>query len=193
MDNEFYPKYLDRERMLSQLAFQNRKVMIYDEVTDDSMFRAQFELMRIRENDIKLGTKKPIEIYINSYGGSVYDGLSLISLIESMKDEGYEITTINMGYAISMGFIISLVGTYRKAYRYANYMFHDISTYSHGKLETIKQDVVQTENLRNMTTSIILKYTSLTEDYINHVFETKTDKYFNADEALELNICDEVI
>jgi hypothetical protein len=40
MDNEFYPKYLDRERMLSQLAFQNRKVMIYDEVTDDSMFRA---------------------------------------------------------------------------------------------------------------------------------------------------------
>lgn len=47
--------------------------------------------------DNKLKKKEPIELYINSNGGLVTECMSLISLIEQMKEDGYTIITINAG------------------------------------------------------------------------------------------------
>lgn len=192
-DFDYQARIIDKERMLSQLAFQNRKLMVYDGIDDSSIFRCIYSLLRIRDADKKIGTKEPIEIMINSLGGSVYDGLSLISLIENMKDDGYEIITTNMGYALSMGFIISIVGSKRRCYRYATYMHHDISSANYGKLTSMEEEVENMRILRSRADSIVLKYTNLTKDVLDDINDRKLDKYFTAEEALKLNICDEVI
>ena len=184
---------IERDRMLSNLAFQNRKILLYDDIGDDSIFRCIYTLMRIREADKSVGTKAPIEICINSRGGAVHDGLSLISLIESMKDEGYEITTTNMGYAYSMGFLISIVGTHRHAYRYADYLWHDVSSISVGKMESMLEDIESLKKLRDIVNGIVKKYTNLTEDDLKDIYDRKLDKTYSAKEAQELNICDEVV
>lgn len=184
---------IERDRMLSNLAFQNRKILLYDNVKDDSIFRCIYTLMRIREADKSVGTKAPIEICINSNGGSVPDGLSLISLIESMKDEGYEITTTNMGYAYSMGFLISIVGTHRHAYRYADYLWHDISSISAGKTESMLEDIESLKKLRGVVNGIVKKYTKLTDEDLNDIYTHRLNKTYSVDEAKELKICDEVV
>lgn len=192
-DSDFPMKLLDKDRMISQLAFQNRKLMVYDDVDDSSMFRCIYTLMRIREADKKLGTKEPIEILINSCGGTVYDGLSLISLIENMKDDGYAIITTNMGYAFSMGFLISIVGSVRKSFRYATYLHHDMSSMNYGKLASMEEEINDMRILRKRVDDIVLKYTKLTQADLDEINNKKLDKRFTAEEALALKICDEVL
>lgn len=192
-DSDFPMKLLDKDRMISQLAFQNRKLMVYDDVDDASMFRCIYTLMRIREADKKLGTKEPIEILINSCGGTVYDGLSLISLIENMKDDGYTIITTNMGYAFSMGFLISIVGSVRKSFRYATYLHHDMSSMNYGKLAFMEEEINDMRILRKRVDDIVLKYTKLTQADLDEINNKKLDKRFTAEEALALKICDEVL
>ena len=192
-DSDFPMKLLDKDRMISQLAFQNRKLMVYDDVDDSSMFRCIYTLMRIREADKKLGTKEPIEILINSCGGTVYDGLSLISLIENMKDDGYTIITTNMGYAFSMGFLISIVGSVRKSFRYATYLHHDMSSMNYGKLAFMEEEINDMRILRKRVDDIVLKYTKLTQADLDEINNKKLDKRFTAEEALALKICDEVL
>lgn len=192
-DSDFPMKLLDKDRMISQLAFQNRKLMVYDDVDDASMFRCIYTLMRIREADKKLGTKAPIEILINSCGGTVYDGLSLISLIENMKDDGYTIITTNMGYAFSMGFLISIVGSVRKSFRYATYLHHDMSSMNYGKLASMEEEINDMRVLRKRVDDIVLKYTKLTQADLDEINNKKLDKRFTAEEALALKICDEVL
>jgi len=54
-----------------------------------------------------LDHKKDISIYINSPGGSVYDGLGLLDIIEYVRPD---IVTINTGLAASMAAIILCSG-----------------------------------------------------------------------------------
>lgn len=192
-DFDYQTRLIDKDRMLSQLAFQNRKLMVYDDIDGSSIFRCIYALLRIRDVDKKIGTKEPIDILINSCGGSVYDGLSLISLIENMKEDGYQITTTNMGYALSMGFVISIVGSKRRCYRYATYMHHDVSFMNYGKLASMEENVESMKILRSRADNIVLKYTNMTQDMLDDILNRKLDKYFTAEEALNMGICDEVI
>ena len=190
-------KIKDGNNLLSQmkytLAVNQRKIFLYDGVDEDSIFECIYYLYKLMDIDSKISEKKPIYIMINSNGGNVYDCLTLVSLIEHMKDIGYEIITVNMGRAFSAGFIISIIGSKRIAYKYSDYMVHDISTMCLGKLQEIKEDVEETERLRKKLYGIITKYTKLKEEDLIGWHERKLDKYFNSNESLKLCICDSIL
>lgn len=67
--------------------------------------------------------KEDITIYVNSPGGSVYDGLGLLDIMEYVKPD---ICTINTGLAASMGAIILCSGTKgkRKSLKRSRVMIH---------------------------------------------------------------------
>ena len=67
--------------------------------------------------------KEDITIYVNSQGGSVYDGLGLLDIMEYVKPD---ICTINTGLAASMGAIILCSGTKgkRKSLKRSRVMIH---------------------------------------------------------------------
>lgn len=67
--------------------------------------------------------KEDITIYVNSPGGSVYDGLGLLDIMEYIKPD---ICTINTGLAASMGAIILCSGTKgkRKSLKRSRVMIH---------------------------------------------------------------------
>ena len=70
-----------------------------------------------------IDSEEDITIYINSPGGSVYDGLGLLDIMEYIKPE---IGTINTGLAASMAAIILSSGTKgkRKALKRSRTMIH---------------------------------------------------------------------
>lgn len=175
------------------LASKERTILLCDEVTQESVLEAMYYLYRFKSLDEKKGEKRPIKILIDTPGGSVYDGLMLISLIESMRDEGWTIDTVNIGTAYSMGFIISLVGTHRYAYKYSSYLLHDISLEIGGNARSIKEKMQETDRLSNILCDIIKKYTDISEEEIEDIFAHKTDKIYSCDKALELKICDKII
>ena len=66
-----------------------------------------------------------IKIYIDSYGGQVYQCFGLIGVMESKT----EIHTV-CSAAMSCGFIILINGHKRFAYRHATPLYHRVSSVS---------------------------------------------------------------
>ena len=54
--------------MRLSLALKQRKIFLKDYVTEDTIFECVYCLHRLMDIDNKVGTKEPIEIYINSNG-----------------------------------------------------------------------------------------------------------------------------
>ncbi len=183
----------DMAGLKHNLATKERKILIYDDVDENSILECMYYLYRFKSVDEQIGVKKPIDIMINTSGGSVMDGLSLISLIESMKDQGWTINTYNIGYCFSMGFLISIVGTNRYAYRYSTYLYHDVSTQMEGKAASIDERMAEVHRLREIGTNIVTKYTSLTRKDIEKIYANKLDKVYSPEEAVNLHIADKII
>lgn len=190
---EFKPQNGLVAQMKLSLVLNQRKIFLYDDVSENSIFECIYYLYKLMDMDKRTGEKSPIDIFINSNGGYVDDGLTLISLIEYMKDNGYDITTINMGRAYSMGFMISICGTHRKSYRYGRYMVHDISSCAYGKAQQMQEDIEDMKISRAVLYDIIQKYTSITLEQLTEWQEKKIDKFLSAQELLELKGVDEIL
>ena len=178
------------DMLLSQmeisLVLNQRKIFFTEEVDGDSVFKCMYYLHRLRDLDKKTNTKDPIEIYINSPGGSLYDGLGLIGLIEQMKAEGYKIVTINIGIAASFAFLLLVCGSERKSYKYARAMYHDASSGMYGKFQDLVDHMEEMEVARDNYTEIIMQYTNLTMEQLTEWNEKKKDKWFSAQEMMEI-------
>ena len=68
-----------------------RKLLLSEDITSSSVKDIIKEIMEINHDDdekeaeYKDWERKPIKLFINSFGGSVYDGLSLVDIIKQSK------------------------------------------------------------------------------------------------------------
>lgn len=75
---------------------KDRKIIINEQIGSDIVENVMIPLLEM-DND---GTGKPIEIILNTIGGSLFDGATLCNIIDNLKTP----TTITvMTYAYSMG------------------------------------------------------------------------------------------
>ena len=192
---------LTKEQMEFSFAIDQRKIVINEEITEQSIFRYLFYLHKIVEidtyreavDDTYREAIAPIEIYINTDGGSVYDCLTLISYLEYLKDKGYTIITINIGRAFSAGFILSIIGDERVSFRYSRYMFHEVSGEVFGKHQAMKSDLDEFSAISNIGIDIILKYTNIPLETLNDIISKKEDRYFSPEEMLKFNAIDRIV
>ena len=174
------------------MQYQQRKIFLYDDIDEESSFEFINCVNKLCFLDDKIGKREPIEILINSGGGIVYYGLTIISTIEQLKDMGYSVITTNMGICASMAFVISICGSKRYSYKYSTYMYHDISSSTYGKLQSMKEDIQDLCKMKEIVDNIVIKYTDIKLEDIHNWCERKIDKYFYIPEALELKISDGV-
>ena len=137
------------ETMKINSALRDRKIQLSGEITTESVFETMYFMDRIKSIDeiegLPICDRKPIEILIDSCGGSVYDGLTLISKIKTFQKMGYIIITTATGIAMSMGSAISLTGSIRQSYMYTRFMFHQPSSVAWGTLRDMKRSTKETE------------------------------------------------
>ena len=187
-----YPdRFLDEMKINS--AMRDRRIFISEEVDRESMFKACYLLDRLVEIDKVDGVKRDIEIILDSFGGWIYSGLALISKIESLKEQGYKIITTVNSFAMSMGFMILLVGTHRRALRHSRIMCHQPSSSTWGTLQEQEESVEETRELWLRMKELIIKYTDITDEQLEDIKSRKYDWFMWSDEALELNVIDQII
>jgi ATP-dependent Clp protease protease subunit len=135
--------------------------------------------------------RAPIKLYVNTYGGSCYDGLGLINSIEQSKTP---VHTICSGMAMSMGFYIMLSGHKRFTGKYSTFMWHELSmTEINEKLEGMKMEVAEGERLQKIFDDMVVNKTKILRSQIEDVRTKKKDWYIPAQEAFELGIVDELL
>ena len=133
---------------------------------------------------------KPIELYIDSYGGYAYQCLGLIGVIQKSKAPVHTIVT---GCAMSCGFLISVSGHKRISYDHSTFMYHQVSSGAIGKLKDMEEDIIETKRLQKFVEEHTLTTTKLTPKDLEKCYIEKRDWYFTAKQALKYGIIDQIV
>ena len=134
--------------------------------------------------------REPIRIYINSYGGSVYDMWALIDIIENSKTPIY---TYCSGYAMSAAFNIFLAGHKRYATKHATFLYHQFSGWRSGKYQDFVEDREEMDCIQNTIEQYVIEHSKISEEQLLNIRKTKKDLYIHANEAIKLGIIDEIL
>lgn len=132
----------------------------------------------------------PIEFFLSTYGGACYDGMALHDVIESSKTP---VEVICTGKIMSMGVIVALGASVRKAYRNTTFMIHQVSGLSFGTLREMEDTVAEASRINDILFNIIKSKTKVTEDQLNEVLQKKKDWFLTAEEALDLGILTDLL
>ncbi len=179
---------------------KDRNLFFAKQVDQDSIVALTKSIIEINEDDESLTklysmhglsyTPKPIKIYIDSYGGAVYQCFGLLSVIDKSKTPVHTIVT---GAAMSCGFMILISGHKRFAYELATPLYHQVSTGFSGKLKDMEEDLIETQRLQTMIEEITLKKTKIKKPKLEKIFKRKIDWFMSAKEAKDLGVVDEII
>jgi ATP-dependent Clp protease protease subunit len=133
---------------------------------------------------------RPIKIYIDSYGGAVYQCFGLIGVMENSKTP---IHTIVTGAAMSCGFMILINGHRRFAYRHATPLYHQVSSGFFGKVKDLEEKLEETKRLQEKIEEMTLRLTSVSKKKLREILKNKVDWFMTAESALELGVIDEIV
>jgi ATP-dependent Clp protease protease subunit len=135
-------------------------------------------------------TPKPIKLYVDSYGGYVYQCLGLLGVMEKSQ---IPIHTIVTGCAMSCGFLIGIAGHERYGFSGSTYLYHSVSSASWGTTKQMEEDVIETKRLQKIIEKHTLKNTDITKEELREIYEKKIDWYIDSKLAKKLGVIDEII
>ncbi len=133
---------------------------------------------------------KPIKLYIDSYGGHVYQCLGLLGIMEKSK---VPIHTIVTGCAMSCGFLISISGHKRFGYSGSTYLYHQVSSIAWGAVKQMEEDMMEAKRLQRIIEKHTLRYTKISLGKLKDIYQRKVDWYIDSKKAISLGVIDEVI
>lgn len=135
-------------------------------------------------------TPAPINLYINSPGGSVY---AMFALIDAIKKSAVPVHTINAGLAASAAGLVLMAGKHRACYENSTVMIHGVSGAAFGFTEDIKDKVSEMDRLQTKLINFIYTHSGISMPKLNEVVEYKKDWYVDATESLRHGIVDQII
>lgn len=194
---------------IKEIELKERTLTIFNEVEESTMATAVEKIVHINQEDevwkrninktLELSGAKidistiempHIQILLSTYGGSVYDGLSLYDAIKNSKTD-VDITCF--GKIMSMGIVILLSAKTRKAYRNTTFMIHELSSIALGKLADMEESIDEAKRINKVLFDIIEKETKITHSWLKDIYNKRKDWFFTAEEALEIGLITEII
>ena len=171
------------EEYYFKILNKNRYILLYDEINNLS---SDIICSKLRAMDLL--NHKPITIEINSPGGSVSDGMSIINTIEHIKAP---VITIISGQSCSMAALISIVGDYRLIYANSYWMQHSSSDIVGDYINYIKDRVKFLAEFEHRTEKILKNKTKLTASDMTHI--RSGELWLNAEQCLAKGVVDKII
>lgn len=173
----------------------SRKIVISEPITDGLAGAIVSQIMEINDYDVAMSVistyqPEPIEIFINSGGGSVTAGFTIISAMEMSETP---IVTYGIGIVASMALGIFVAGDVRIAHRFTRFMYHSVSYGAEGHI-TDHEDMHKEVNiLQDMYNSLFTDRTKLSAEQMDEIRKGKKDFFFSGKRAVKLGIADEVM
>jgi ATP-dependent Clp protease protease subunit len=134
--------------------------------------------------------KEDITMHIDSPGGSVKSGLSMIDVMEYIK---CDIVTVNTGMAASMGSVLLGAGTKgkRKSLRHSRVMLHQSSGGFRGNIQDAEIDWKEWQIVNEELFHLLGKYCGKDAETVKK--DASRDFWLSAEEAVEYGIIDSIV
>jgi len=163
-----------------------RIIFLGDEVNEATANVVVAQLLHLAYTD----PKKDIKLYINSPGGTVYDGLAIFDTIQYISPD---VMTIGIGLQASMGSFLLSSGTKGKRFALPNsrIMMHQPSSGTQGKITDQEITLREGIYLKQKLNEILAKNTGQKIAKIEK--DADRDFWMSAEEAVTYGLIDEVI
>ena len=131
-----------------------------------------------------------ITMHIDSPGGSVKSGLSMVDVMDYIN---CDIRTVNTGMAASMGSVLLGAGTKgkRSSLRFSKTMLHQTSGGAGGNIQDARINFVEWEKVNKILFELLGSYCGKSADQVEQ--DSTRDFWLSATEAVEYGIIDEVV
>lgn len=135
-------------------------------------------------------SKKDIQIYLNSPGGSVYAGLGIYDTMQYINPD---VATICTGMAASMGAVLMCAGTKgkRTSLKHARVMIHQPMGGAEGQASDIEITAREIQKLKKELYEIIALHSGQKYDKVWK--DADRDHWLTAEEAKEYGMIDEIL
>ena len=134
--------------------------------------------------------KRDIKMHVDSPGGSVKSGLSMVDVMRYINSD---VETINTGMAASMGSILLSSGTKgkRSSLNFSKVMIHQVSSGAQGHVADNRISQMESEKYNYILFKMLAENSGRDFQYVLEA--ARRDKWLNSQEALEFGFIDEVI
>ena len=180
----------ERELRVTQMDIFSRLMMdrilwVAGPVNDAMSTVVQAQLMFLDDIGNKI-----ITMHIDSPGGSVKSGLSMVDVMNYVSSD---ISTINTGMAASMGSILLGAGTKGMRYSLPNskVMLHQVSSGASGHIEDIKISLDEAIKYNDKLFTMLGDYCGKTKEQV--LFDCNRDNWLTAEEAVAYGIIDGIV
>ena len=131
-----------------------------------------------------------ISLYINSPGGSVYDGMAIYDTMNFIKPD---VATYGIGLQASIGAFLLSSGAKGKRFclPHAKVMIHQPSSGTHGKVTDMEIDMKETLEVKEMLAKIMAKNTG--QKLAKVKSDMERDYWMTPDEAVKYGLIDKVL
>lgn len=176
--------------------FINRKIIISEAITDSLAGDVTAIILAINDYDARMAQTfknyepEPIEMFINSGGGSATAGNSIITAME-MSDT--PIITYGMGIIASMALAIFISGDIRIASRLGRFMYHSVSYGAEGNIKDHEDSMREANILQELYNDIFLDKTKFTKGMMERIRDKKKDFFFSGKKAVKLGVADDIL
>ena len=165
---------------------RERIIFLGEPVTNDSANRIVAQLLFLEAED----PEKDIYLYINSPGGSVYDGLGIFDTIQHIKPD---VHTVCVGLAASMGAFLLCAGAKgkRSSLKHSRIMIHQPLGGARGQASDIR---IQADEILFLKKRLNTELSERTGQPLERIAnDTDRDFYMSPEEAVNYGIIDNVL
>lgn len=191
LENSMTPYILEeREMRVTQMdifsrLMRDRILWVAGVVNDNMSTIVQAQLMYLDSVE-----KKDITMHVDSPGGSVKSGLSMVDVMRYINSD---VATINTGMAASMGSILLSSGTKgkRSSLNFSKVMIHQVSSGASGHVADNRISQMESEKYNFILFKMLAENSGRDFQYV--LDAARRDKWLNSQEALDFGFIDEVI
>lgn len=135
-------------------------------------------------------SKKEIQLYLNTPGGSVTAGLAIYDTMQYVKSP---VSTICVGMVASMGAVLLAAGQKGKRFTLPNseILLHQVMGGAEGQASDIEISARHILKIKERINQILVKHTGQKMDKIES--DTDRDFYLTSQEAKDYGLIDEII
>ena len=180
----------EREMRATQMDIFSRllrdRILWVAGTVDDRMSTiVQAQLMFLESSD-----KTDITMHIDSPGGSVKSGLSMVDVMEYIS---CDIRTVNTGMAASMGSVLLGAGTKgkRSSLKFSKTMLHQSSGGAGGNIQDARINMIEWEKTNKILFDLLGSYCGKPAEQV--MLDATRDLWLDAQEALDYGIIDEIV
>ncbi|KAH3832118.1 ATP-dependent Clp protease proteolytic subunit-like [Dreissena polymorpha] len=163
-----------------------RIVLLMGEIHDQAASTVVAQLLFLQSEN----AKKPINMYINSPGGSVTAGMAIY---DTMQLINCPVATWCVGQAASMGSLLLAAGTHGRRHALPNsqIMLHQPLGGASGQATDVKIRVDNLLRIKEQLNNIYVKHTKQPYDVIEAALDR--DNYMSPEKAKEFGLIDHVV